>query len=349
MGELYVSSAVDKQDLSSDHVTNSTENEKILESLEVAPVSGKQYGGIHDGDWVDQLPPSWIPYVQLSRLSPPAGFIIIVFPHLTGVLYAAFVKRSSSLEALQKFLILLGGCFFCNNASHAWNDLIDADIDRQVQRTQLRPVARGSISSRAAFIFSVTQAIPAAAFLLLLPTSATLNAIPTILATLYYPYAKRHINLPQVILGICLSGGIMVGSSSMGIENPWLDVSAVSLYLASVLWVVIFDTIYAHQDLADDVRLGVKSTAVLLAGNARGALWALFSCMLASLLAAGHYANLPPLYYLVSIGSTALAVGRTITYVDLEDSASCWSWFAGGFCFTGATIAGGLLLAFVAQ
>lgn len=102
------------------------------------------------------------------------------------------------------------------------------------------------------------QAVCAAAFLLPLPLDATLAAMTTIIGTTYYPYDKRHTHFAQFVLGLCLEWGIMVGSAGMGVPAPWRDLSTASLVAASVVWVVIFDTIYAHQDLADDLRVGCQ-------------------------------------------------------------------------------------------
>ncbi|KAL2164997.1 hypothetical protein VTH06DRAFT_293 [Thermothelomyces fergusii] len=141
----------------------------------------QQYGGRHVGGWVDRLPACVIPYVQLSRLSPPAALLLILFPHFFGILHAAIVllssssssSSSSSIETavalvpamLRACAIVVAGCFFASNAAHAWNDLIDAPLDRLVARTRDRPVARGAISPRAAFLFAASQALLAALLL----------------------------------------------------------------------------------------------------------------------------------------------------------------------------------------
>ncbi|KAM7210595.1 hypothetical protein V8F06_014021, partial [Rhypophila decipiens] len=137
-----------------------------------SPIShlSHQYGGYHTGSWVDRLPPSWVPYIQLSRLSPPAGVFLIYFPHLFGVLHAIATASISlgwpSIKAMAIVsLHLLGGSFFCNNAAHAWNDLLDAKIDVQIARTKTRPIPRGAITRMGALLFACSQAVCAATFL----------------------------------------------------------------------------------------------------------------------------------------------------------------------------------------
>ncbi|KAK3328244.1 UbiA prenyltransferase family-domain-containing protein [Cercophora scortea] len=311
----------------------------------------QQYGGLHAGSWVDRLPPSWIPYVQLSRLSPPAGFFLIVFPHLFGVLHAACtLGPASSIEQVARVsLLLVGGSFFCNNASHAWNDLVDAPIDAWIARTRTRPIPRGAISRRAAFVFTVSQAVGAGVFLLGLPRDTSFTVLPNIFGTAYYPFAKRHTHLAQLVLGVCLTWGIMVGSSAMGVYQPWWDPSTVCLFVGSIMWVVIFDTIYAHQDLADDLRVGVKSTAVLFGSWAREILWVLGAGMVAALAASGYYGRMGLAYYALTVGGCAVSMGAMVAKVDLKDPASCWTWFSQGFWSTGVAIASGLLVEFGMQ
>ncbi|KAH8166630.1 hypothetical protein CIB48_g1611 [Xylaria polymorpha] len=252
----------------------------------------QQYGGIHARGWVDRLPASWIPYVQLSRLSPPAALLLIYFPHLFGVIHATSVYGRPLDHVAYVSLILLAGSFFCNNASHAWNDLVDASIDTLVSRTKTRPIPRGSITRRAAFLFTVSQALGAAACLFPLSRDTAVIAIPNIVATTYYPYAKRHTHLPQVVLGFCLSWGCFVGSSALGVDTPWKDPALLCLFVASISWVVIFDTIYAHQDINDDLRHGVKSMAVLLQGRAKPLLLSLCLFMSLALMSSGYLAKM---------------------------------------------------------
>ncbi|CAA9965508.1 UbiA prenyltransferase family [Pyrenophora teres f. maculata] len=314
-----------------------TASQKLKDGL------SKQYGGVHPEGWVNCLPSSWVAYVQLSRLSPPAALFLIFFPHFFGVIHAANTLSAPSTEVVHACLLLFGGSFFCSNASHAWNDLVDAPIDKVIARTKTRPIPRGAITPIAAFIFAISQAVGAVCFLFFLPADTAKAAIPTIVGTIYYPYAKRHTNLPQLVLGFCLSWGIMVGSSAMGVVKPWTDPSTICLLTASILWVVLYDTIYAHQDLADDVKIGIKSMAVLFRNQARALLWTLFLGMIVSLLASGYYGQLGISYYAVTVVGCVLSVGTMIVKVNLKSPTSCWLWFSKGFWLTGLAISGGLL------
>ncbi|KAI1329094.1 UbiA prenyltransferase family-domain-containing protein [Xylariaceae sp. FL0255] len=327
----------------------------------------KQYGGNHAGGWVGRLPASWVPYVQLARLSPPAALFLIYFPHFFGVVLAAVIQRSPVRDVIYPAAVMLGGSFFFSNAAHGWNDLIDAPIDRAISRTSKRPIPRGAITPRAALIFTLSQGVGAAMFLLLMPSGSAIYAVPSIIGTIYYPWAKRHTNFVQLVLGCCLAWGIIMGSCSMGLKpftlgpfgtndllgydwqdgssssKPWVQPSIACVYVASILWTIIYDTIYAHQDLKDDLKVGVKSIAVLFRDLTKVFLWAVLACMIVLLGLAGRLEGMGPLYYIIAAGGSALSLGAMILHVELKDSASCWWWFRHGFWLAGGSIAAGLL------
>lgn len=306
-----------------------------------------QYGGSLAPAWARFLPSSLAPYIKLARLSPPAALFLIYFPHLFGLLHAlrrleqdVFAPESIRLGAL-----LFGGSFFFSNAAHAWNDLVDAPIDAQVARTRNRPIANGSISHRAAFVFTVSQAAGAAAFLPLLRRDTAFQTIPTIIGTIYYPWSKLHTYFPQVILGFCLAWGIMVGSAAAGLERPWMDNGTQSLVAVSLLWTVIYDTIYAHQDIKDDARVGVKSMAMLLKTEiqTKFLLWVLWLLMGAALILYATLEGVGLQFYLTAVLGSLASLGTMIWKVELRKEASCWWWFSIGFWYVGLSITGGLL------
>ncbi|KAI6081865.1 hypothetical protein F4821DRAFT_248396 [Hypoxylon rubiginosum] len=163
----------------------------------------KQYGSIHTEAWVSYLPPSWIPYIQLARPSPPAEVFLIYFPHLFGVINSAVQQRSPASEVMKMCVIMLGGSFFFSNAIHICNDLVDAPIDTFVTRTSQRPIARGAVSDFVAFIFAGTQTLGAAVVLVyFLPAQSVLYAAPNLTPTIYYPWSKRHTDFARVVLGV---------------------------------------------------------------------------------------------------------------------------------------------------
>ncbi|MCJ1405576.1 hypothetical protein MMC11_008804 [Xylographa trunciseda] len=316
----------------------------------------QQYGGNHKTGWLAYLPDSWLPYVQLARLSPPAGLFLIYFPHAFGLLHAATLKRSSPDVVLGAAGLMFGASFFFSNAVHIWNDLIDARLDALVERTRNRPIPRGAVTTFAATVFTVTQATGAAVFLLYLPLEpleALLYALPSIVGSIYYPWAKRHTDVPQLVLGFCLAWGIVMGSTAVGVRpfntgllgsaKPSVESSTLCLFIASILWTMIYDTIYAHQDLKDDRKAGIKSLAVLYGDRTKSLLWQLLALMLAMLIACGTLSEMGISYYVVTVGGSVTSLGLMIGMVELKSSESCWWWFGKGFWYAGGSIAGGLL------
>lgn len=308
-----------------------------------------QYGGRHTGGWVDRLPASWVPYIQLARLSPPAGVFLVFFPHLFGILHGARLQEATLAQTLRVGLYVSLGSFFLSNAIHGWNDLIDAPIDRLVARTRDRPVARGAISPRGALLFTISQGLAGAALLLALPREATWAAIPSAVGNFYYPWSKRHTHFAQLVLGFCLAWGVPVGTAAMGVA-PWSDAAlapTACLCLCSVLWTVIYDTIYAFQDVADDEKIGLKSMAVLFRNQAHTILFIILSGLVGLLTTYGRLLGLTGAYYLVGCGGCLSSLGLMIANVDLKNPQSCWWWFRYGFWLAGGSITGGLLTQYI--
>jgi 4-hydroxybenzoate polyprenyltransferase len=340
------------------------------------PQLAQQYGGRHSGRWVSQLPHTWIPYVQLARLSPPAGVALIYFPHLFGALLAAVMTSAPPAKVLQTSALLIPWSLFFSNAAHAWNDIVDAPFDAAVARTRQRPIPRGAISVLGAFTFAVSQALLGVAVLYVgfagtNGHGCTFYVLPNALATLYYPYAKRHTHFAQFVLGICLAWGVVIGCAAMGVEpfaiEPYLALSPTShdtwspalltrfsppamyLTLACVLWTAIYDTIYAHQDVVDDRRLGLCSLAVMLGYRGTKPVLTLLLCgmlvMLVSSATSSGVVGWP--FLIIAPCGCVLSLGCMIYHVNLRDSASCWWWFGHGFWTAGFSLAGGLAAEYV--
>lgn len=324
-----------------------------------------RYGGNYKIRILSFLPDSWIPYIQLTRLFPPAGLFLIYFPHSFGVLHAAIQIQASPGIVLQASTVMLGGSLFFSNAAHVWNDLIDAELDAKVERTSQRPIPRGAVSPRAAFLFTVTQAVGAAYFLTWLPggfLQGFLYALPNIIATIYYPWAKRHTHFPQLVLGVCLAWGTIMGELALGVSaftvpstflsrggfdfsliSIKVESSVIALFLAGVVWTLIYDTVYAHLDLQADLQVGIKSLAVLFQTRTKAALWPLLVVMASLLVDCGRRSQLGAPYYLIGVTGAIGSLGTMIALVDLRDSQSCWWWFSKGFWLAGGAIVAGLL------
>ena len=138
----------------------------------------QEYGGVHSEEWVNRLPSFWIASVQLSRLTPPAASFLIFFSHFIGVVKAANTFSVPATGVARAYFLFFEGSFFCSNASHSWNDLVNALIDKIITGTKTYSIPCGAIAPLAAFIFVVSQAIGAISFLFFLRADmakATIN------------------------------------------------------------------------------------------------------------------------------------------------------------------------------
>ena len=129
--------------------------------------------------------------------------------------------------------------------------------------------------------------------------------------------------------------------------SPHMGYSTLCLFLANIIWAMIYDTIYAHQDLSDDLKAGIKSLAVLYRDRTKVLLWQLLASMIILLLMCGWLSRMGVAYYGIAVGGTMMSLGSMIASVDLKSSKSCWWWFRNGFWFTGGFITGGLLLEYL--
>jgi 4-hydroxybenzoate polyprenyltransferase len=197
----------------------------------------------------------FIPFANLIRLSNQTGTLLLLFPTLWSLFLA-----SQGWPNLKLIFIFFFGSFLMRSAGVIMNDLADQSFDRQVRRTQYRPLASGQLSSCQALIFLVVLLGLAAGLLWFLnPLTLLLSPVALLLAGVY-PFCKRFIHIPQLILGLAFGwGGVMAWAA---VRNE-LEFSTWALFVATVCWAVVYDTIYAIQDKEDDLRIGVKSSAIL--------------------------------------------------------------------------------------
>ncbi len=240
------------------------------------------------------------PYVQLARLDRPIGWWLLLLPCWEGSLLASSAKHIG--PNYFHLLLFLIGAIAMRGAGSTYNDYVDREIDAKVERTKKRPLACGAIKPQAALIFIVLQCIIGLSVLLFLnPLTITLAMISPFIV-LIYPYAKRVTSWPQAILGTAFASGALLGWTA---ETNTLAPAALSLYLSGILWTIGYDTIYALQDVRDDIAIGVKSTARLFGKNVQlavGVLYAsssIFAAIAAFLSGAG-------LWTLVGIGGFSL-------------------------------------------
>jgi 4-hydroxybenzoate polyprenyltransferase len=209
---------------------------------------------------VAALPQPWRDLAQLARFDRPIGWQLLFWPCAWGAMLAGGQGR----WALIAWLLL--GAVAMRGAGCVYNDLIDADLDRKVARTALRPVASGRISARIAWIWLAVLCGAGLAVLLQLSRPAQWVALASLAPVAAYPFMKRITWWPQAWLGIVFSWGALVGWSEVRLDR--FDVMFL-LYAGTICWVIGYDTIYALQDREDDALVGIRSSALRMGRRVR--------------------------------------------------------------------------------
>lgn len=308
-----------------------------------------------DNGFVSYLPACLVPYAELMRLHKPAGYYAFYFPHLFGTLYASAISSPLPEPSLlfQRNLLFMSGSLLLRGAACTWNDTLDADYDRQVARCRHRPVARGAVSPLVAHLFTSVQTAIGVAILSQLPETCRPPAILLSATMAVYPLCKRVTHYPQIALGCSLALGQLVGAAGMGLDiqqqEPYNVAGIGCLYLSNVLNTVIYDAVYAHQDLQDDLKAGVKSVAVAWRDKTKSILCLLSIAEVGLLGAAGTLLGMGIFYYVGAVAGTAGVLATMIRKVRLDVPESCWSWFKWTIWLTGGILSLGLLGQYVGQ
>lgn len=195
-------------------------------------------------------------YIKLIRLDKPIGILLLLWPTLWGLWLAA-----DGMPDLKILVIFVLGTVLMRSAGCAINDFADRKIDPHVSRTRNRPLATGIISAREAVL--VAAGLSLCAFLLILPLNllTILLSVPALFLAASYPFTKRFFAMPQAYLGMAFSFGIPMAFAAQTGEVPplaWL------LVLANLFWVIAYDTEYALVDRADDLKIGIQTSAITL-------------------------------------------------------------------------------------
>ena len=279
-----------------------------------------------------QLPQPLRDYALLARFDRPIGWWLLFWPCAWGLLLAG----GAGQWGLLAWMLL--GSIAMRGAGCVYNDIVDADIDRQVARTALRPVASGRVSKRAAWVWLILLCLVGLVVLLQLRWQAQLVALGSIALVAAYPFMKRITGFPQAWLGIVFTWGAPVGW--VALRSDRLDVLA-ALYAGAILWCIGYDTIYACQDREDDALVGIGSSALTLGRHVQSgvaafyagavALWGLAVWLLRpdwiallALLPAALHLGWQVLTLKDSDGDNALARFRSNRMAGLLVALACW-------------------------
>lgn len=262
------------------------------------------------GDWRD--------YLRLIRFDRPVGSLLLLWP----TLWALFIAGNGQ-PSMANVVIFTLGVFVMRSAGCAINDFADRHYDGHVERTQARPLAAGRLSE--ANVLATFAALLIIGLVLVLQTN-TLTLMMALIAVVLasaYPYAKRHTHLAQIVLGAAFSWSIPMAFTA---ESQSLPANLWLIYLTNLMWVVVYDTFYAMVDREDDLKIGVKSTAILFADMDKAFTGLLQGLTVLGLLMMGNKFELGAFYYL----GVACAAGLFVYQQWLirhRDRAACFKAF----------------------
>lgn len=281
------------------------------------------------GNWVDRLAPERSrPYLRLARLDRPIGSWLLLIPCWWSSALAAMALPARGVYGLLPvlpihLLLFFAGAFAMRGAGCTWNDIVDRDLDRGVERTRSRPIPSGQVSVAQAAAFLLAQAVIGLVVLLQFNRFAVATGIASLAIAAVYPFMKRITHWPQIVLGLAFSWGALMGwAAAFG----RLDPAPLVLYAGAIAWVIGYDTIYAHQDREDDALIGIKSTALLFGDRTRPMLALFYGFAVVLIAVAGALAGGGVLFWSGLI-AFATHLYWQIARLDIDSPALCLMLF----------------------
>jgi 4-hydroxybenzoate polyprenyltransferase len=195
-------------------------------------------------------------YLDLIRWNRPAGWLLLLWPTLSALWLAA-----GGFPGWHLVVVFTLGTILMRSAGCCVNDVADREFDKHVKRTAQRPVTSGRISTREALLVGAVLALAAFGLVLTTNTAAIAWSFAALAVALVYPYAKRYVSMPQAVLGVAFSFGIPMAFAAMLGSVPW---QGWALLVGNLFWVLAYDTEYAMVDRDDDLKIGMKTSAITL-------------------------------------------------------------------------------------
>ncbi len=262
-------------------------------------------------------------YALLMRWHRPIGILLLMWPTLWALWIASDGRPSPKLV-----IIFVLGVVVMRSAGCVINDFADRGFDGEVQRTRQRPLVTGQVSAKEAIGLFLVLSLLAFFLVLCLNYAVLLLAIPAILLVVLYPFSKRYTYLPQLILGMVYNGVPMAFAAELGTVPPlgWF------LFFIALLWTFVFDTFYAMADRPDDLRIGVKSTAVLFGSWDIKILVMLQALLLLLLIGLGIWLKLSQIYYIALLIAAGL-MGYQQYLIQGRDRDRCFKAFLNNHWF----------------
>lgn len=278
-------------------------------------------------------------YAYLMRLHKPIGALLLLWPTLWALWIAG-----DGYPDIPVVLVFVVGVVLMRSAGCVINDYADRHFDPHVKRTRDRPLASGKVAPKEALMLFAGLCLCAFGLVLLMNRLTVLMSLAGALLALTYPFMKRHTHLPQVYLGAAFGWAVPMAFAAQTGEVPkvaWL------LFVATVLWATAYDTMYGMVDRDDDLKIGVKSTAILFGEADRLIVGIIQAVLLLALMLAGKTAELGVYYYFSLLLAAALVLYQQYLIRDREPAA-CFKAFLNNNWF-GAVVFFGILLDYVAR
>lgn len=279
---------------------------------------------------IDRLKQYWI----LARFDKPIGILILLWP----ALWALWVASDGKPDLFVLFIIC-SGVVLMRAAGCVINDYADRDFDPHVERTKQRPIAAGKVSPKEALILFVVLCLFAFFLVLQLNLMTILLSFVAAFLAASYPFMKRYTQLPQAYLGIAFGFAVPMSFSAQTNSIPLV---AWIMYLAVMLWALVYDTMYAMVDKEDDLKIGVKSTAILFGDKDREIMAGLQLIIIALLITIGQLQQLGGFYYAGVISALGLSIYQQKLIFNRE-KALCFKAFLNSNYF-GLVVFVGLVL-----
>lgn len=273
-------------------------------------------------------------YLRLMRLHRPIGIWLLLWPTLWALWIASAGKPDQTI-----FLILVIGTVVVRSAGCVINDWADRKFDPFVARTARRPLATGEVSPAEALLLFAALMLIALGLVLTLNTLTVTFAVAGAAITVLYPFTKRFLSTPQFVLGVAFSWGVPMAFAATAGDVPrvgWL------LFLAAMIWVVVYDTQYAMTDREDDVKIGVRSTAILFGDLDRAFIVGLHALFFATLVLVGRSADLGTWYYGGLVAGAGFAAYQAYLIRDRDGTQSFRAFLNNAWL--GAAVFAGIVL-----
>ncbi len=266
----------------------------------------------------------WRHYFLLMRLDRPVGIYLLLWPCMWALWVAA-----EGVPGGLNLAVFIVGVVLMRSAGCVINDYADRNIDPHVERTKNRPLASGAVSKKEALLLAAGLAFLAFLGVLLLNTLTTWLSLVAVVLAAIYPFMKRYTHMPQIFLGLAFGWGVPMAFAA---ETNAIPPEAWLLLAATVVWATAYDTIYAMMDRKEDLRIGVRSTAILFGTADKAIIGVLQALVILILFLVGQRLSLGG-YYQLALGIGALLMVYQQYLIRYRDAAGCMKAFKNNHWF----------------